>query len=195
MKQQITLNHATFIATVFSITTWQRQFLATSIATFLLAVASNISIPTYPVPFSLQSLAVLLIGANLGRKLGVLAILQYLFVGALGLPVFANGGFGIAGLIAPSAGYLYGFIVSAYIAGLAAEKGYDRHFFTGVMMFAIAHQVIFVFGVAYLASYLHVSLVEAIKIGYLPFVGFDLLKFVAAALMMYAVWRVKSKKS
>ena len=149
MKAQLTY-YSPFINTLVPLSSWQQKLLTTSIATLLLAIAANISIPTYPVPFSLQSLAVLLVGAFLGRKLATITLLQYLFVGALGLPVFANGSGGIAALISPSAGYLYGFVVSAYIAGYAAEKGYDRRWLTGLIAFAVAHQVLFVFGVVYL---------------------------------------------
>ena len=110
MKAQLTY-YSPFINTLVPLSSWQQKLLTTSVATLLLAIAANISIPTYPVPFSLQSLAVLLVGAFLGRKLATITLLQYLFVGALGLPVFANGSGGIAALISPSAGYLYGFVV------------------------------------------------------------------------------------
>lgn len=193
MKAQLTY-YSPFINTLVPLSSWQQKLLTTSVATLLLAIAANISIPTYPVPFSLQSLAVLLVGAFLGRKLATITLLQYLFVGALGLPVFANGSGGIAALMSPSAGYLYGYVVSAYIAGYAAEKGYDRRWLTGLIAFAIAHQVLFVFGVVYLAGYFQISLMDAIKMGYLPFVGVDAIKFVLATFVMLTLWRYRAKK-
>ena len=194
MKQQLTTYYPTFINTLFNLSSWQRKLCATTSAALLLGLAANISIPTYPVPFSLQSLGVLLIGACLGRKLGALAILQYLFLGALGLPMFANGSGGFMALISPSAGYLYGYAFSAYIAGFAAEKGYDRCFLLGLIAFACAHQLIFVFGVTYLMGYFHISLSEALQVGYLPFVGVDALKFIIATCVMFSLWRYHAKK-
>lgn len=179
----------------YRLTQWPHQLLATTLAALLMAISANISIPLHPVPLSLQSLAVLLLGAFLGRKLAVLAILEYLLLGACGLPFFAGGHGGINVLVSASAGYLYGFIFSAYIAGWAAERGYDRHFFSGLCAFALAHQVIFVFGVFYLAFYLHTSIYHALQLGYLPFAGFDLLKFFIAAAIMFTLWQIGKKPS
>ncbi|OCG00471.1 biotin transporter BioY [Gilliamella sp. wkB112] len=194
MQHSFTTYYPSFISTLFNLSSWQRKMLVTTCSVLILAIASNISIPTYPVPFTLQSLVVLLIGAFLGRRLATLALLQYLLMGALGLPIFANGSGGITALLSPSSGYLYGFVVSAYLAGLATEKGYDRQFILGLIAFACAHQMTFVFGVTYLAGYLHINLLEAIKLGYLPFAGFDLLKFTLATCVMNMLWRHHAKK-
>lgn len=191
---KLTTYYPTYINTLFILSSWQRKLCATTGAALLLGLAANISIPTYPVPFTLQSLAVLLIGAFLGRKLGALTILQYLFLGAMGLPLFANGSGGIMALASPSSGYLYGYIFSAYLAGFAAEKGYDRHFILGLIAFACAHQLLFVFGVVYLMGYLHISLIEALKVGYLPFVGVDAAKFIIATCVMFSLWRHHARK-
>lgn len=190
----MTTYYPTYINTLFNLSSWQRKLCATTGAALLLGLAANISIPTYPVPFTLQSLAVLLIGAFLGRKLGALTILQYLFLGAMGLPLFANGSGGIMALASPSSGYLYGYIFSAYLAGFAAEKGYDRHFILGLIAFACAHQLLFVFGVVYLMGYMHISLIEALKVGYLPFVGVDAAKFIIATCVMFSLWRHHARK-
>lgn len=191
---KLTTYYPTYINTLFNLSSWQRKLCATTGAALLLGLAANISIPTYPVPFTLQSLAVLLIGAFLGRKLGALTILQYLFLGAIGLPLFANGSGGIMALASPSAGYLYGYVFSAYVAGFAAEKGYDRRFILGLIAFACAHQLLFVFGVVYLMGYMHISLIEALKVGYLPFVGVDAVKFIIATCVMFSLWRHHARK-
>lgn len=189
MITTLTQSHQPYLQQRYLLKGWQSQLLATTIAALMMALSANISIPLQPVPLSLQSLAVLLTGAGLGRKLGVLAILEYLLLGACGLPFFAGGHGGINVLVSASAGYLYGFVVSAYLAGLAAERGYDRHFLSGLCAFALAHQIIFVFGVVYLALYLHIGIYHAVELGYLPFAGFDLLKFFIASLIMFALWR------
>lgn len=189
MNTTLTQTHQPYLQQRYLLKGWQYQLLATTIAALMMALSANISIPLQPVPLSLQSLAVLLTGAGLGRKLGVLAILEYLLLGACGLPFFAGGHGGINVLVSASAGYLYGFVVSAYLAGLAAERGYDRHFLRGLCAFALAHQIIFVFGVVYLALYLHIGIYHAVELGYLPFAGFDLLKFFIASFIMFALWR------
>lgn len=178
-----------------SIQSWWRNLALTSAASLILALSADVCVPIQPVPLSLQSLAVLLTGACLGRKLGSLAIVEYLLLGATGLPFFAEGHGGVEVLTSASAGYLYGFIASAYIAGIAAEKGYDRRFWSGLIAFALAHQIIFAFGILYLASYLHISLIEAFKVGYLPFAGFDLLKFLIATLIMIFLWHRSARIS
>lgn len=193
MVLQNTRYYPSFIYSLISLRSWSRKLLAVTLATVMIIFAANISVPAYPVPFTLQSLAVLLIGALLGRKLGVCAVLFYLLLGAIGLPVFANGG-NFTTLLSPTAGYLFGCVVSVYLAGLATERGYDRQFITGLFAFALAHQAIFVVGVGYLKVYCHLSWIAAIKIGYWPFFGFDILKFTLATVIMFMLWHYRIKK-
>ncbi|MFO6463648.1 biotin transporter BioY [Jannaschia sp. KMU-145] len=91
--------------------------------TVLIALAAQVSIPFFPVPLTLQGLAILTIGLTLGARLGAVTVLAYLAEGAMGLPVFANGGAGLAYLAGPTGGFLLGFVAMAYIAGLAAGRG------------------------------------------------------------------------
>ncbi len=166
------------------------KLMLTTVAAIFFVSSSYLSIPLYPVPLSFQSLAVLLIGATLGRKLGVLAMMQVMLMGLFGLPVFADASNAYTALASPSAGYIYGFIVSVYLAGWAAEKGLDRQLWTGLLVFACAHQMIFVFGVAYISFYLEISLYQSFILGYIPFMLFDMLKFGAATVLMYYGWKV-----
>lgn len=193
MVLQNTRYYPSFIYSLISLRSWPRKLLAVTLATVMIIFAANISVPAYPVPFTLQSLVVLLIGALLGHKLGVCAVLFYLLLGVVGLPVFANGG-NFTTLLSPTAGYLLGCVVSVYLAGLATERGYDRRFFTGLVAFALAHQAIFVVGVGYLKVYCQLSFIAAIKIGYWPFFGFDILKFTLATVIMFMLWHYRIKK-
>lgn len=170
-----------------------KKLLLTTGAAILFGISSNMSIPMQPVPFTLQSMMVLLIGAALGRKLAVLAMLQVVMMGFAGLPMFANGANSFIAFASPSAGYIFGLVISAYLAGWAAEKGLDRNLLTGFAACAVAHQIIFVVGVVYLSLYLNISMSTAFSLGYLPFLGFDIAKFLSSAVIMYALWR--SKKS
>jgi biotin transport system substrate-specific component len=156
-----------------------------------LTVGSKLNVPLWPVPFTMQSFAVLVLGAAYGRKLGLASVLAYLALGAAGLPVFAVGG-GIAYLLAPSAGYLLGFIPAVYIAGVMGETGRDRRLATALAGFACAHCLIFVCGVAVLQY--HIGLADAFKIGVLQFLPGAGCKFCAATACMVLSWRLATKK-
>ena len=82
-----------------------------------IAIAAQVTVPFFPVPMTLQTLAVLLVGATFGMRMGGATLVAYLAEGAMGLPVFAKGGFGIAALMGPSGGYLFGFVLAAVIVG------------------------------------------------------------------------------
>src|SRR2546428_1515676 len=103
----------------------------------LTAVAAQVVIPIGPVPITGQTFAVLLTGALLGSRLGAIAIITYLAEGAIGLPFFAGGAFGLAHLIGPGGGYLISFPAAAYITGAFAEHDWDRRFFSAVAEMAI----------------------------------------------------------
>lgn len=90
--------------------------------TLFIALAAQVSVPFYPVPMTLQTLAILIVGLSFGARLGALTLVAYLAEGALGLPVFA-GGASAPALVGPTAGFLFGFVAMAWLAGLAAERG------------------------------------------------------------------------
>ena len=90
--------------------------------TVVIAVAAQISVPFYPVPMTLQTLAILGVGFALGARLGAITVLAYLAEGAMGLPVFSGFKNGIA-LAGPTAGFLVGFVGLAFLAGLARDRG------------------------------------------------------------------------
>lgn len=91
----------------------------------LVASAAQVSVPMYPVPVTLQTLAVLLVGFAYGSRLGAITLAAYLAEGAIGLPVFANFNNGAA-FAGPTAGFLVGFVGMAWIAGLASDLGYKK---------------------------------------------------------------------
>jgi biotin transport system substrate-specific component len=100
----------------------------TAIVSFALltAVSAQIAVPVSPVPFTFQTVAVVLAGAFLGAKDGALSQLLYLAMGALGFPVFANGSLGLMALLGPTGGYLLAFPLAAYLTGfmLKGSKSY-----------------------------------------------------------------------
>jgi biotin transport system substrate-specific component len=154
-----------------------------------LAAQASVPLPFTPVPWTLQPLAVLLVGALLGARRGAAALVAYLAEGASGLPVFAGGAFGVAPLIGPTAGYLVGFVPAAFVTGFLAERGWDRRFLTTWAAMALGSATLFAFGVAWLSRF--VGWQGAVAAGFVPFVVGDLLKQLLAALLLPSLWRVR----
>lgn len=148
----------------------------------VLAASAQVSLPMWPVPATLQTLAVLLLGALGGARVGVASVALYLAEGAAGLPVFAGGTGGLAVLAGPTAGYLLGFLPAAWIAGQAG-RGVLRQ--AGVL--TAAHLVLFAPGVAWLAGF--VGLERALMTGFVLFVPGTLVKTALAFATLRAVRR------
>ena len=149
----------------------------------LLALAAKITVPFWPVPMTLQTLAVFLIAATYGRNLAVATVLAYLVEGAMGLPVFATGT-GLAYMAGPTGGYLAGFVVAAAIVGHAVDRGLDRNIFVlfGVMM--LGEVAILALGAAWLAVLMGGE--KALAFGVGPFIVTDVMKIALAAAMVRA---------
>ena len=159
----------------------------------LLAVSAQFKIPLYPVPVTGQTLVVLLIGMTYGPRLGGITLAAYLFEGALGLPVFAGGAAGVAVLMGPTAGYLFGFLLAAIAMGYLAERGMGRTVVSTIAAMVIGNCVIYLCGALWLANFIGFG--QAIVAGVLPFLYGDALKLVVAAGLMPWAWRaVKSAK-
>jgi len=148
----------------------------------VLAASAQVSLPMWPVPATLQTLAVLLLGALGGSRLGAATVLLYLAEGAMGLPVFAAGLGGPAVLMGPTAGFLLGFIASAWIAGLAGQGAVRQ-----ALVLTAAHLVVFVPGVAWLASF--VGLERALMAGFVLFVPGTVVKTALAFATLRALRR------
>ncbi|WP_149540438.1 biotin transporter BioY [Siccirubricoccus phaeus] len=147
----------------------------------VLAASAQVSLPFWPVPATLQSLAVLLLGALGGGRLGLAAVALYLLEGALGLPVFAGAKAGPAVLLGPTAGYLLGFLPAAWIAGLAARgSGLWRQ----AALLTLAHLALFLPGVLWLAGF--TGLERAWMAGFLLFLPGTLVKTALALAVLRA---------
>lgn len=149
-----------------------------------------IVLPFTPVPITGQTLAVLLIGASYGRRIGAMTLGLYLVQGALGIPVFHNGGFGIGHLVGPTGGYLIGFVVSAYVVGLLAQKGLDRNVWTALLVFLVGNVIIVTLGCVWLSVF--VGFQNAITMGLVPFVIGDIAKILVATVLLPSSWRLVS---
>ena len=105
---------------------WSRDVPLVVAGSHLVAAAAQVSIPTLPVPFTLQTVALLVVGIVLGSGRGAAALTLYLLAGAAGLPVFQGFAAGPQVLFGPTAGYLLAFVPAAWLVGLAAERGWCR---------------------------------------------------------------------
>ncbi len=147
---------------------------------FLAALSQmEMNLPFTPVPITGQTLAVLVLGALYGRKLGVTTLLAYLGVGFLGAPVFAGGVGGIAKLGGPTGGYLIGFVVAAWLVAFFAERGLLRSWTNAILAFLLAHTVIFIFGCTWLSFFVG-GLERSVALGFYPFLPGEIVKSVLA---------------
>jgi biotin transport system substrate-specific component len=145
----------------------------------LITLGSWISIPCIPVPFTLQTLFVLLAGAVM-KRYAVIPVSLYIILGALGLPLFHNGIAGIGILLGPTGGYLIGFIAAAIITGLAYEYPSRPVRICGL---TFATLVIYACGIGWLMYSLNLEFVPAFAAGVLPFIIGDAIKAGAAYLI------------
>ncbi len=122
--------------------------------TALIAIAAKTQVPMVPVPMTMQTFAVLVIGMAFGWRLGGATVLAYLAEGAMGLPVFAGPAAGPAYLLGPTAGYLVGFVGAAALVGWLAERGWDRTPVRTLAANAAGTAVIFAGGFLWLTPFL-----------------------------------------
>ncbi|MCU1382559.1 MAG: BioY protein [Acidobacteria bacterium] len=170
--------------------------------TVLTAIAAQISIPLpfTPVPFTFQPMVVLLGAAALGPRLGMASQILYLALGFAGLPVFAASPMlpqGAARLLGPTGGYLMAYPFAAFAAGWLAARGFDRRYFTAVAAMICGLAIVFTGGILWLtmASTPSIGLAGALATGFVPFIIPDLVKLLAAAAVMPALWRITGSAS
>jgi biotin transport system substrate-specific component len=172
--------------TNLSVATMTRVALMTAVT----AVAAQISVPLFAVPFTLQVLAVILSGLLLGPRYGALSQAIYVLVGAVGVPVFAQFSGGLAVILGPTGGYLVSYPVAAAVAGLAARTARDasrrRALFYSFFWGCAGLAVIYAFGATWLAVVTKLPIAVALAQGVAPFVVFDLMKVALAALVAVA---------
>jgi biotin transport system substrate-specific component len=162
----------------------------------LLILGSRISIPLpgNPVPFTLQTLAVLLVGGALGLRRGAISTVLFIALGVVGVPVFAESRHGLDVILGATGGYLVGFIAASALVGRLAELGWDRHIGGSVGMNLIGTAVIYLVGVPWLAVVLGVPLDKAIALGLLPFLVGDAIKLLVAAGTFPVAWWVVGRR-
>ncbi len=170
---------------------WFRRAALAGLGVAALAVSAKISVPFWPVPMTMQTFAVLSIGAAYGMRLGVVTVLAYLAVGALGFDVFTGSGGGSSGLAymaGGTGGYLAGFARAAAFLGWAARMGWDRSHGRMALAMLIGSALIYAPGLAWLGA-LHGWDKPILEWGFYPFLAGDALKLALAALLFPLAWR------
>jgi biotin transport system substrate-specific component len=162
--------------------------------TALLTLSAKIKLPLPYVPMTLQTLVVLLIGAAYGWRLGVATVIAYLGEGAAGLPVFAGPAGGLAPLIGPTAGYLFGFVAAAFITGWLSERGWDRSVPRLFVAMGMGHVVILAAGFAWLAFGTKLGVEKAWLVGVMPFIAASVIKNALGAVLIPAIRRIVDRR-
>lgn len=160
----------------------------------ILTISAKVQIPLWPVPMTLQTYVVLVIGFAYGPALGLLTVAGYIAAGALGLPVFAGTpekGIGLPYMMGPTGGYLLGFIAATGLLGALAKRGWDRGWLKSLAAMTIGHALIFVFGIAWLSMLMGFE--RALVAGFYPFIFATILKTVLAALTLPLAWRLTKR--
>jgi biotin transport system substrate-specific component len=170
---------------------WLR-FMAFAIAgSIALTISAKISIPAIPVPFTMQTLVVLLLGFAYGPALAGATVGLYLLQGAFGLPVFQGTpekGLGLAYMMGPTGGYLAGFFVAAVVCGKLAQKGWDKRFSTMALGMILGNAIIYAFGLAWLGSLIGWDK-PVLQYGMTPFLVGDLIKIAIAVALVPMIWK------
>lgn len=156
----------------------------------LTALAAQVQIPALPVPFTLQTLAVLVIGATYGSSRGAITMSAYAVVGVLGFPVFAGGASGIAVIFGATGGFLLGFIFAAALIGRLAELNWSSDALKMFVSYVLGSAVIYAIGVPVLAMSAFASDLVAAMTYMLPYLIWDAVKAVIAAALLPTAWVV-----
>ncbi len=169
------------------------QVLLVLAGTAFIALAAQISIPMFPVPMTLQTMAILIVGLTFGSRLGLATLVTYLGEGAMGLPVFAGGNGTLAYMMGPTGGFLIGFVGMAWLAGLAVEKGFAKGVVSTALVAMVISALLYIPGLAWPAALLGKTVAQLWSGWMMPFLAGDVLKAVIAALIVSGGWAASRK--
>ena len=165
--------------------------LITIVGTILITISAKIKIPFYPVPMTMQTFVILLIGITFGYKIGLATVTLYLFEGIIGLPVFANSpekGIGVAYFIGPTMGYLIGFLAAVYFSG---SFKYDKGIINTFLKLIFSVSFIYILGLIWLGTLIGWDK-PIFKLGAQPFLLAELFKILL--LLFLTPTLLKAKK-
>ena len=193
LHQTNTINSDTWIGNIISKITEDINIkilftiITVFLASLLLIASAKIKVPLYPVPMTLQPLAVLMIAMLFGRKLATLTVGLYIFKGIIGLPVFAFGG-GLMYLMGPTGGFILGFFASAFVVGYLADRGWGRKISLSIISMLIGMAIIYILGIFQLAFLKGFNF--ALLKGFYPFLLGDFYKLLLAGIITPYIWKL-----
>ncbi|MEO0937042.1 MAG: biotin transporter BioY [Pseudomonadota bacterium] len=171
---------------------WVKRAALVVLGVAALAIAAKIKVPMWPVPITMGTFAVLTIGAAYGARLGLVTILAYMIVGALGFDVFAGSSaeaFGWSYMIGGTGGYLVGYVLATVALGVLAQRGWDRSVLWMALAMLIGNALIYVPGLLWLGE-LYGWDKPILAWGLTPFLVGDAIKLALAALILPAAWKL-----
>ena len=175
--------------------TFLKKILIVLAGVAVLALAAKIKVPMFPVPITMGTFAVLVIGAAYGPRLGLVTIIGYMIIGLLGFDVFAESSSELNGLtymMGSTGGYLVGYLLAIMALGFAARLGWDRSVPQMVIALLLGNVLIYVPGLIWLGILYGFS-AQIFTWGLTPFLVGDAVKLVLAALLVPAVWNIVGK--
>jgi biotin transport system substrate-specific component len=152
------------------------------------SIAAQVTIPSWPIPITGQSVAALLVGMALGALRGVLAMVLYTALGAAGLPIFSDSNSGMDTITDQAGGYIIGFIGAAALAGWLAQLGLDRTLLRSLLSAAGGTAVIYLVGLPTLAFARSLNLQETLEMGFYPLIAASGVKIVLVAVINTTAW-------
>ena len=171
-----------------------RQLGLVLFGSLLVAASAQVSVPMWPVPMTLQTLAISVIGLTMGARLAAATLVVYLGQGAMGLPVFAGGAAGLPYMFGPTGGFLVGFVAMAWLTGFLAERGFGRGLPRLFVAAFVPALLLFVPGVAWLWAVTPLSLEAAVMAGAVPFQMGGLVKSALAAVIVAGGWQALKRR-
>ncbi len=150
----------------------------------------SFQLPFTPVPITLQTFGVLLLGASYGAWRGTVTTVVYLLLGVVGLPVFADQSHGLDVVLGATGGYLLGFVVAAGFVGWLAQRQWDRRFSSATAAMLTSTVIIYAIGLPWLMIDQNLSWATTLEFGLYPFIAGDLLKLYLAAALLPGAWRL-----
>ena len=169
-------------------------FVITGVAFLSLLAQIVIPVPGSPVPVTGQTLGVLLLATSYGATLGTTTFFTYLLVGALGAPVFANGGSGIERIVGATGGYLVGMLLTSALLGYLGGRRWDQKFKTALPAMLIGNVLTFGFGLLWLHQYTGKDWAWTISAGFTPFIIGEILKIAIAGTSLPLIWQFVQRK-
>ena len=152
----------------------------------LLAISAKVQVPFWPVPMTMQTFIVLMLGAHAGLRVAAPTVALYLIEGAVGLPVFSTGA-GLAFMAGPTGGYLAGFLLSVLFISIAFDRGLHRNFVATALIIVLGDALIMGLGFAWLSTLIGPE--KAFAVGVLPFLPAEALKIALTVASVHIVKR------